>query len=115
MIEDAFKGGKQCLGWEEVQLLAYEAVRLLVALGWVAAGFLYELGATLEWAEVRLLARLGGWEARANRPPGKLVLTRGLRRLLDLFATEAILADEVRQHGSLPPRIAALLNRPATS
>ncbi len=114
-IEDAFKIGKQCLGWEEVQLLAYEAVRLLVALGWVAAGFLYELGATLEWAEVRLLARLGGWEERATRPPGKLVLTRGLRRLLDLFATEAILADEVRQHGSLPPRIAALLNRPATS
>jgi hypothetical protein len=114
-IEDAFKVGKQCLGWEEVQLLAYEAVRLLVALGWVAAGFLYELGATLGWAEVRLLARLGGWEERANRPPGKLVLTRGLRRLLDLFATEAILADEVRRHGSLPPRIAALLGRPATS
>jgi hypothetical protein len=113
-IEDAFKVGKQCLGWEEVQLLAYEAVRLLVALGWVAAGFLYELGATLEWAEVRLLARRGGWEARAKRPPGKLVLTRGLRRLLDRFATEAILADEVRQHGSLPPRIAALLGRPAT-
>ena len=85
-----------------------------MALGWVAAGFLHELGATLEWAEVRLLARLGAWEARANRPPGKLVLTRGLRRLLDLFATEAILADEVRQHGSLPPRIAALLGRPVT-
>src|SRR3712207_6984096 len=58
---------------------------------WVAAGFLYELGVTLEWAEVRLLTRLGGGELRANRPPGKLVLTRGLRRLLDLFATEAIL------------------------
>ena len=98
-----------------MQLLAYEAVRLLVALGWVAAGFLYERGVTLERAEVRLLARRGGWEERADRPPGKLVLTRGLRRLLDLFATEAILADEVRQHGSLPPRIAALLNRPATS
>jgi hypothetical protein len=113
-IEDAFKVGKQCLGWEDVQVLAYEAVRTLVALGWVAAGFLYELGVTLEWPEVRLLTRLGGGELRANRPPGKLVLTRGLRRLLDLFATEAILADEVRQHGSLPPRIAALLGRPLT-
>ncbi len=30
-------------------------------------------------AEVRLLTRLGGGEWRANRPPGKLVLTRGLR------------------------------------
>ncbi len=85
-----------------------------MALGWVAAGFLYELGVTLEWAEVRLLTRLGGGELRANRPPGKLVLTRGLRRLLDLFATEAILADEVRQHGGLPPRIAALLGRAVT-
>lgn len=53
-------------------------------------------------------------ERRAKRPPGKLVLTCGLRRLLDHFATEAILADEARQHGGLPPRIAALLGRPAT-
>jgi hypothetical protein len=113
-IEDAFKVGKQCLGWEDVQVLALDAVRTLVALGWVAAGFLYELGATLEWPEVRLLRRLGGGEDRPNRPPGKLVLTRGLRRLLDHLATEALLADEVRQHGALPPRLAALLGRPAT-
>lgn len=114
-IEDAFKIGKQCLGWEDVQVLKLAAVRTLVALGWVAAGFLYELGVTLEWPEVRLLTRLGGGELRANRPPGKLVLTRGLRRLLDLYATEAILADEVRQHGSLPPRLAMLLGRSPTA
>jgi Transposase DDE domain len=113
-VEDAFKVGKQCLGWEDVQVLAFDAVRLLVALGWVAAGFLYELGVTLEWAEVRLLRRLGGGEDRPNRPPGKLVLTRGLRRLLDHLVTETILADEVRRHGQLPPRIAALLKRPVT-
>jgi hypothetical protein len=113
-VEDAFKVGKQCLGWEDVQVLAFDAVRLLVALGWVAAGFLYELGVTLEWAEVRLLRRLGGGEDRPDRPPGKLVLTRGLRRLLDHLVTETILADEVRLHGSLPPRIAALLRRPVT-
>lgn len=108
-IEDTFKIGKQCLGWEDVQVLKLDAVRTLVALGWVAAGFLYELGVTLEWPEVRLLTRLGGGELRANRPAGKLVLTRGLRRLLDLFAAQAILADETRQHGELPPRLAALL------
>jgi hypothetical protein len=113
-IEDAFKVGKQCLGWEEVQVLAYDAVRLLVALGWAAAGFLYELGVTLEWAEVRLLRRLGGGEDRPDRPPGKIVLARGLRRLLDHLVTETILADEVRQHGHLPPRLAALLRRPVT-
>ncbi len=94
-IEDAFKVGKQCLGWEDVQVLDFDAVRLLVALGWVAAGFLYELEVTLEWEEVRLLRRLGGGEERADRPPGKIVLTRGLRRLLDVFATEAILAAHI--------------------
>lgn len=114
-IEDAFKVGKQCLGWEEVQVLAYDAVRLLVALGWVATGFLFQLGVTLDWPEVRLLRRLGGGEERPNRPPGKIVLTRGLRRLLDYLAIETILADEERQHGGLPPRIAALLGRPAAS
>jgi len=110
-IEDAFKVGKTCLGWEDVQVLAYDAVRRLVALGWVAAGFLFDLGVTLEWGEVRLLRRLGGGEDRPNRPPGKIVLTRGLRRLLDYLAMEAILADEERHHGGLPPRIAAMLGR----
>jgi hypothetical protein len=110
-IEDAFKLAKTCLGWEEVRVLGFEAVRLLVALGWVATGFLFELGVGLDWPEVRLLRRLGGGEDRPNRPPGKLVLIRGLRRLLDHLATEAILADEVRRHGALPPRLAALLGR----
>jgi hypothetical protein len=114
-IEDAFKIAKTCLGWEEVQVLSYEAVRLLVALGWVAAGFLFQLGVTLEWPEVRLLQRLGGGEERPNRPPGKQVLTRGLRRLFDLLATEAILADEARRQGGLPPRIAVLLGRSPAS
>lgn len=110
-IEDAFKVAKTCLGWEDVQVLAYEAVRLLVALGWVATGLLFELGVTLEWAEVRLLRRLGGGEDRPNRPPGKIVLARGLRRLLDHLAMEAILAAEEREHGRLPPRLAAMLGR----
>jgi hypothetical protein len=110
-IEDAFKVAKTCLGWEDVQVLGYDAVRLLVALGWVAAGFLFDLGVTLEWAEVRLLRRRGGGEDRPNRPPGKIVLTRGLRRLLDHLAMEAILAAEERHHGGLSPRIAAMLGR----
>ena len=58
-----------------------------------------------------LLRRLGGGEERPNRPPGKIVLSRGLRRLLDYLALEAILAEEERQHGGLPPRIAAMLGR----
>ena len=95
-------------------MLAYEAVQLLVALGWVAAGFLFELGVTLEWPEVRFLARLGGAPARPDYRPGKIVLTRGFRRLLDLFATEAIIQDEIRRHGSIPPRLAALIRRSPT-
>ena len=79
--------------------------------GGLPPGFLSVFGVTLEWAEVRLLTRLGGGELRANRPPGKRVLTRGLRRLLDLFAAQAILEAEVQQHGDLPPRLAALLGR----
>jgi hypothetical protein len=112
-IEDAFKIGKTCLGWADVQLLADDAVRLLVALGGVAAGFLFELGSTLEWGEGQVPRRLGGGEHRPHRPPGQIVLTRGRRRLRAHLATEAIFADEVRRHGGLPPRIAAMLGRPA--
>ena len=41
-VEDCFKFTKDCLGWEEVQVLDLEGIRMLVALAWVAAGFLYQ-------------------------------------------------------------------------
>lgn len=47
-VEGSFEFTKQVLGWEDVQLLDLEEVRMLVAVGLVAAGFLYELGVTLE-------------------------------------------------------------------
>ncbi len=112
-IEDCYKFTKQVLGWEDVQLMDLEGIRTLVALGWVAAGFLYELGVTLDWPEVRLLARLGGWSQREDRPPGKVILTRGLQRLLDRLALDAVLQDEIARYGQLPPRIAALLGIPS--
>lgn len=108
-VEDSFKFTKDALGWEEVQLLDLNGIRTLVALAWVAAGFLYELGVTLEWEEVQLLARLGGWTPRKDRPPGKIVLVRGLRRLLDMLATQSFVNLYLGQHGALPPRIAGLL------
>jgi hypothetical protein len=110
-IEDTFKMAKDALGLESVQVLGFEAVRRLEALGWVALGYLLDLGVTLAWPEVRLLRRLGGGEERANRPVGKAVVLRGLQRLFDLLATEAILADEERRAGGLPPARAALLGR----
>jgi hypothetical protein len=108
-VEDTFKFIKTSFGIEEVQMLSFEAVRRLVAYGWVAAGFLFHLGLTLEQPEVRLLAVLGGWEERKNRPPGKQVLTRGLRRLIDQAATEAVLLKHVEEHGDLPPFVKRLL------
>ncbi len=59
-VEDSFKFLKTCLGWEEVQVLDWQGIRTLVALAWVAAGFLFDLGVTFQWAEVQLLAKLGG-------------------------------------------------------
>jgi len=43
-VEDSFKFLKTFLGWEEVQVLDWQALRILVALAWVAAGFLYGFG-----------------------------------------------------------------------
>ncbi|NIV33226.1 MAG: transposase [Anaerolineae bacterium] len=106
-VEDSFKFTKGILGWEEVQLLDLQGIRTLLALAWVAAGFLYELGVTLEWEEVKLLARLGGWLERKDNPPGKIVLTRGLRRLMDMLYTQAFLDRYREEHGALPSRIAA--------
>ena len=111
-IEDTFKLAKDALGQESVQVLGYEAVRRLDALAWVAVGYLCEMGVGLDWAEVRLLRRLGGGEDRANRPVGKAVLLRGLQRLLDLLTTQALL-DQARRQGGLPPGIAALLGESA--
>ena len=108
-VEDSFKVTKECLGWEEVQVLDLRGIRTLVAMAWVAAGFLYQLGVTLEWAEVQLLAKLGGWVPHKDRRPGKITLMRGLRRLLDMLATQAILSDAAAQPGGLPPKIRALL------
>ena len=108
-VEDTFKFIKTSFGIEEVQMLSFEAIRRLVAYGWVAAGFLFHLGLTLEQPEVHLLAYLGGWEERKNRPPGKQVLTRGLRRLIDQVTTETILRKHIEEHGDLPPFIKRLL------
>ena len=109
-VEDSFRFVKDALGWEEVQLLNLQGIRTLLALGWVAAGFLYELGITLDWEEVQLLARLGGWVARKDNKPGKIVLTRGLRRILDMLMTQAFLDRYRAEHGGLPPQIASLIH-----
>src|SRR5947209_9777393 len=109
-VEDSFKFFKTCLGWEDVQVLDWQGIRTLVALAWVAAGFLYQMGVTFEWVEVQLLAKLGGWEPHKDRLPGKITLMRGLGRLFEMVTTQAILSAYATQHQGLPPRIAAFLH-----
>jgi hypothetical protein len=70
---------------------------------------------TLEWPEVQLPGRLGGWTRRPEGPSGKTLLSRGLQRLLDHLATDAILRDEIARHAALPPRLAPLLGPAAPS
>lgn len=108
-VEDSFKFLKTCLGWEEVQVLDLRGIRTLVALGWVAAGFLFNLGVSFEWAEVQLLAKLGGWEPHKGRRPGKITLHRGLARLLEMLATQAMLSSYATEHHGLPSKFAAFL------
>ena len=81
-----------------------------MALAWVAAGFLFDMGVTFEWTEVQLLAKLGGWEPHKGRFPGKITLQRGLGRLFEMLTTQAILSGYSTHHHGLPPNIAALLH-----
>jgi hypothetical protein len=107
--EDSFKVTKECLGWEEVPVLDWQALQTLVALAWVAAGFLDQMGVTFQWADVQLLAKLGGWEPHKDRKPGRITLIRGLRRLVDMLATQAMLSRYASEHQGLPLNITAFL------
>src|SRR5690348_4348668 len=104
-VKDCFKLLKTCLSWEEVQLLDWRGIRILVALGWVATGFLFDLGVSFDWAEVQLLAKSGGWELHKDRLPGKITPQRGLARLLERMVTRTILSGYATEHQGLPPRI----------
>lgn len=75
-----------------------------MALAWVTAGFLYQMAVTFQWAEVQLLAKLGGWEPHKDRKPGKITLMRGLSRLVEMLATQAVLSRYAAEHQGLPPQ-----------
>lgn len=86
-IEDVFSWTKEALGWEQVRVQDFEALRTLVAMAWLAASFVFTLGETLDTPEVRLLAHLGGYVPHKNRPPGKKTLLLGLQRLAAAYLT----------------------------
>jgi hypothetical protein len=43
---------------------------------------------------------LGGWAERRDNPPGKIVLTRGLRRLMDMLFTQTFFDHYREEHGA---------------
>jgi hypothetical protein len=90
-MEDSLPFVEYAVGGEEVPLLDLHGIRTLLALAWIAAGVLYGLGVTWDWEEVESLARIGGWVQRKDNKPGKIVITRGLCRLLDKLIAEAFL------------------------
>jgi hypothetical protein len=47
---------------------------------------------------------------RPDRRPGKITLTHGLRRPLDLLTTDAWLQAYYRDHGPFPPGLATFLH-----
>lgn len=94
-IEEVFAWTKTALGWEDVRVQNFEALRTLVAMAWVAASFVFTLGETLDTPEVRLLAHLGGYVPHKNRPPGKKTLLLGLQRL-----AAASLTQQTTRHSS---------------
>ena len=70
----------------------------------------YEMGVTFSWEEAQLLAKLGGWEPHKDRLLGKIVLLRGLSRLLAMLSMQAILARSASEHGDLTSNLAAFLH-----
>lgn len=90
-IEDVFAWTKQALGWEQVRLLEFSAFRTLVALAFVAASFVFDLGADASHPDIKRLARLGGYVPHKNRPPGKKCLLLGLQRFVQPHITAALL------------------------
>ena len=100
-IEDVFSWTKTALGWEQVRVLDFEALRTLVAMAWLAASFVFTLGEALDTPEVRLLAHLGGYVPHKNRPPGKKTLLLGLQRLAAAYLAEQTIrrfSDDASEH-----------------
>jgi hypothetical protein len=68
-------------GWEEVQVLDWQALRTLVALGWVAAGFLYGLGGSPGLVGGATAGQIGGLGAPYRSSSGQNHLAAGTEPL----------------------------------
>ena len=104
-IEEVFAWTKTALGWEQVQVLDFEAIRTLVTMAWIATAYVFTLGEQLDAPAVRLLAQLGGYVPHKHRPPGKKTLLWGVQRL-----AAAYLAQTLLQQRQQPPSLQTVLN-----
>ena len=104
-IEEVFAWTKSFLDWEAVQVLDFEAIRMVVAYSFIAAGFVFELEQVLEPRVIGLLAHLGGWVPRANTKSGRRVLTLGLQRFISGLVLQSVLGrmqlEDVVLHSSI--------------
>jgi len=106
--EDSFKVTKECLGWEEVQVLDWQALQTLVALAWITAGFLYQMGVTFQWEEVQLIAMLGAGSPQRSGTGEDDYHAR--LASLDRYAGNTSGASRyASQHQGLPPNLTAFL------
>jgi Transposase DDE domain len=64
-VEDSFRFLKTCLGWEEVQVLEWQALRTLVALSWASVGIGPRCNCSLPATGTEPLARPAGHSGRA--------------------------------------------------
>ncbi|AZI44106.1 hypothetical protein EHF33_14425 [Deinococcus psychrotolerans] len=104
-IEEVFSWIKSALGWEQVQILDFDALRTLVALAWIAASFVFDLSESFDDTQLQLLAHLGGYVPHKNRPPGKKILLLGLLRLANAY-----LVAHSQPKDALPDHVDALLH-----
>lgn len=72
-VEERFPFPKTCLAWDEVHVLDGQAIKTVVALAWVAAGVLSEMGVTFSWEDVPVRSKRGGWVPHRGRFPGTIV------------------------------------------
>lgn len=110
-IEEVFAWTKTALGWEQVQVLDFEAIRTLVAMAWIAAAYVFTLGEQLDAPAVRLLAQLGGYVPHKHRPPGKKTLLLGVQRLAAAYLAHTLFRQP-HQHPSLETVLHSVFGTP---
>ena len=90
-IECVFKFLKEGLGWEEMQIRDFKAIRNLLSICFYVASYLYEVGKEKAYDDYAiLLSDLGGGKGKITRH----FITQGIRELLNYYRIGRILKDK---------------------